>query len=200
MSLNNCNLLTLALGCVLILGCSRQGSGEISATAAAVAVPDGSVQSRQATAREKAELDEAIRKEKTIDERFPGSPTPWGSASERVTGVFVPGVLKLAGGASVRLDGIRCDEKAVGYLRRILQEKAVSVVVLPAKGVTTQPVPAEVWSVDTDLQRQGLATTPSYSNVVETAITSGWCQVEASPTSKHNERYAALAQAFQSAR
>ena len=190
----------LLSGCVLGVGCSQPGSQEISATAAAVASSDGSVQTREVTARERAELDEAIRKGKAIDEHFPGSPTPWGSASERVTDVSVPGVLKLVDGRSIRLDGIRCDEKAVGYLRRILQDKGVSVVVVPAEGVTTQPIPAEVWSVDPDLQQQGLAKSPSYSNIVETAITSDWCVVEASLTSKHNERYAALAKAFQPAR
>ena len=190
----------LLLGCVLGAGCGPQDRQEISATAAAVASSDGSVQTREATARERAELEEAIKKGKAIDERFPGSPTPWGLASERVIDVSVPGVLKLVGGRSIRLDGIRCDEKAVGYLRRILQGKGVSVVVLPAEGVTTQPIPAEAWSADTGLQQQGLAKSPSYSNVVETAITSDWCQVQVSPTSKHNERYAALAKAFQPAR
>jgi len=190
----------LLLGCTLTLGCGSQSGHEVSATAAAEASSDGSVQSREATTREKAELDEIIQKKGAINERFPGSPTPWGAASESVTDVSVPGVLKLAGGRSVQLDGIRCDEKAVNYLRRILQGEAVSVIVLPAEGATTQPIPAEVWSADNDLQRQGLAKSPAYSNVVETAITSGWCEVVASPTSKHNERYAALAQAFKAAR
>ena len=201
MSLSNCKFLVLLFCCALTLGCSPQDDHEIFATAAAEASSDGSVRTRQATSREIAELNEGIRKRNEIDKQFPGAPTPWGSASERVSDVFVPGVLKLAGGRSVQLDGIRCDEKAVGYLRRILQEDAsVSVVVLPAEGVTTQPIPADVWSADTDFQQQGLTKGPSYSNVIETAITSGWCQVEASPTSKHNARYAALAHAFQSAR
>jgi len=130
MSLSNCKFFVLLFCCALALGCRPQDDNEISATAAAEASPDGSVRTRQATSREIAELNEGIRKRNEIDKQFPGAPTPWGSASERVTDVFVPGVLKLAGGRSVQLDGIRCDEKAVGYLRRILQEDASVSVVL----------------------------------------------------------------------
>jgi len=161
-----------------------------------VASSDGSAKVRKATEREKAGLKESTEKREAVDARFPGSPAPWGSPSERVTDVSVPGVLKLKGGRSVQLDGIRCNEEAVGYLRRILQDNTVSVVVVPSVESPTQPIPAEVWSADTDLQSKGLATSPAYSNIIETAITSSWCQVEATPTSKHNERYAALAKAF----
>ena len=187
----------LLLTCALNFGCSERSEHEISASATAETSSDGSVKVRKSTANEKARLDGDIQKRKQVDDRFPGSPTPWGSSSERVTDVSAPGVLRLAGGRIVQLDGIRCNEEAVGYLRRMLQDSSVSVVVVTSGESTTQPIPAEVWTADTDLQTKGLAIAPSYSNIVETAITSGWCQVEATRTSKHNERYSALAKAFQ---
>ncbi len=199
MSSTTFKFLLLALGCALTMSCRERDTNEVSVAATTEASSEGSVKARKATATEKARLEEDNQKIKAIDERFPGSPTPWGSASERVTDISVPGVLKLAGGRSVQLDGIRCNEEAVGYLRRILQDDTVTVVVVPSGGSTTQPIPAEVWSADTDLQSMGLATSPVYSNIIQTAITSAWCQVEVTPTSKHNERYAALAQAFQRA-
>jgi hypothetical protein len=187
----------LLLAFAPILGCNEQNGHEVSATAASDAFSDGSVTARKVTAREKRELEAEIQKQKAIDERFPGSATPFGLPSERVTDVSVPGVLKLEGGRAVRLDGVRCNEEAVGYLRRWLQGATVSVVTIATTESTSQPVPVEAWAADTRLQADGLAKTPAYSNILETAITSGWCQVEATPTSKRIERYAALAQAFQ---
>ena len=187
----------LLFSCAFIFGCSEQNGREISATAVAEAASDGSTTVRKATLEEKSELEADIQKRKAIDERFPGSPTPFGSPSERVTDVSVPGVLKLESGRIVRFDGVHCNEEAVGYLRQWLQGATVSVVVVATTQSTAQPIPAEVWAADTDLQTKGLATSPAYSNILETAITSGWCQVEATSTSKRIERYTALAQSFQ---
>jgi hypothetical protein len=197
MSSKYLGLFLLVTWFALVVGCGRRDAHEMSATAAAEASADGSVQVRKATAIEKASLAEDIAKRKTIDERFPASPTPWGAAGERVVAVSVPGVLELEGGRKIQLDGIRCNEQAVGYLRRVLQGDTTSVVVVTADASAGQPTPAEVWTADTDLQLKNLATGPSYSNIVEAAITSDWCKVETSATSKRNERYAALARAFQ---
>ena len=184
--------LFLLVICVLFVGCSEREDHQISATAAATALPDGSVQVRDATARERASLEKTVEKREEIDKRFPGSPVPRGAPSEHVIEVSVPGVLKLRDGRSVQLDGISCNEKAAGYLRRLLQEDSVSVVVLPSGEATTQqPIRAEVWSVE------NLTVGPSYSNVVETAITSGWCELAPTLTSERRDRYIALAQAFQ---
>lgn len=133
-----------------------------------------------------------MKKLKAINVRFPSTPSPIGAPSERVTEISVPGILKLEGGRRVRLDGIRCAEEAVGNLRRIMQGDTSSVVVLASGASATQPIPAEVWLVDRLSTSQA-----AYSNVAETAITSGWCNVETTSTSKQNERYAALAEAFQ---
>lgn len=188
----------LLLGCAATLGCSepQRDAHEISAGAATQASSDGPANTRAATASEQGELEAAIQKRKSVDAQFPASPVPWGAPGERVTDVAVPGVLTLAGGRRAQLDGIRCNEQGVDYLRRILQDDGVTVVVVPSAQGTAQPVPAEVWSADSDLQSKGISTSPAYSNVIETAITSAWCQVEATPSAKRNARYAALAQAF----
>jgi len=180
-------------------GCGKQDSVEISASAAARANSDGSVSVHKPTSQELASLNEDIAKREAVNRQYPGSETPWGASSERVTGVSVPGILQLQNGREVRLDGIRCDERAVGYLRRLLVDETTTVAVLPSVESQGEPVPAEVWSVDKALQVKGLTTTPSYSNVTEIAITSGWCQLEPTTTCKHNERYAALSAAFAAA-
>ena len=182
-----------------LLGCSQQREAQISASATAVSMPDGSTQTRKSTAREKASLAEDLAKVEAINAQYPGSQTPWGAPSERAVQISVPGTVELQSGKKVRLDGIRCDEKAVGYLRRMLLDETISVIVIPSREDAAQPVPAEVWSADKELQNKGLVKSPAYSNVTETAIKSGWCEVEATQTNKHNERYAALAKAFQPA-
>jgi hypothetical protein len=129
-----------------------------------------------------------MARHEAIDARYPGSQTPLGARSERVLEVSVPGILKLESGRTVRLDGITCNAKAVGYMRRVLFDHGVTVVVLPSTNSQTSPVPAEVWMVDKSFQDA-----TSYQNINETAITSHWCEVKTSSTSKYNARYAALA-------
>jgi hypothetical protein len=146
---------------------------------------------------EKAKVLQQIRTRNLIDKRYPGDPIPWGVPSERVAKVMIPGILDLEDGRRVRLDGIRCDERAIHYLSRLLQDPSVSVVVLPSTPNKISPIPADVWMVDDDLQLKGVTISPTYSNLIETAITSGWCDVQATATSKYNARYAALAKAFQ---
>jgi len=197
MSRTNLGACLLLVGCIATLGCSERTNREITASAAAEVSSDGSVKVRKATASEKTRLEEGIKRAEAIDERFPGSAAPRGAPTDRVTEISVPGILKLQSGRSAQLDGVSCNEEAVGYLRRMLEGSNISVVILPSVETTTQPFPAEVWSIDSELQVKGITAGPGYSNIVETAIKSGWCKVEATPTSKHNDRYAALAQAFQ---
>src|SRR6185312_1247849 len=183
------SLIAFVAMCALVVGCQKQGSTEISASAAAEASTNGSISVRNATPQEVANLSESSAKIEAINARYPGSQTPWGKSSERVIGITVPGILELQSGRKVQLDGIRCGEKAVGYLRRLLQDDTTTVAFLPSVESQSEPVPAEIWSVDTNLLAKKLTTGPSYSNVTETAIKSGWCQVEATPTCKYNERY-----------
>jgi len=182
----------LALVCVVSGGCTRQDSQGLKNDSAP------SIHVREITADERARIDMDIKKGEAVDAQFPGSPIPWGAPTVKISQVVVPGILKLASGKRVQLDGVRCNEQAVSYLSRVLQGSTVSVVVVPSdESRSSEPIPAEVWSVDDTLQLKGLTTTPSYSNIVETSITSGWCHVEATQTCKRNERYAALARAFQ---
>lgn len=190
------SLILLACSCVLNVACTSQHASGLSASATAESSSDGSVQARESNAAEVADIQRTIRKREAVDALFPGSSIPLDASQERVVAINVPGILELEDGRKVRLDGIGCDAIAVGYMRRILQEKSVSVVVLPSSRSNVTPIPAEIWTADTDLQTQGLAKSPAYSNLTETAITSGWCKVEATATSKHNARYAALAKMF----
>jgi len=190
------SLVVLVAICGLVVGCENQKSVEVSASATATASSDGSVSVHGATGEEVARLKEQNARREAVDAQYPGSQTPWGAPSERVIEISVPGILKLEDGRKVQLDGVRCGEEGVSYMRRMLQDETTTVAVLPSIESQAEPIPAEVWSVDTDFQSKNLATSPSYSNITETAITSGWCDVKATPTCKHNERYAALAQAF----
>ncbi|HET6912519.1 MAG TPA: hypothetical protein VFH71_04125 [Rhodanobacteraceae bacterium] len=191
------SMIFLASACVFVAACGEQHNSEFSASATAEQLSNGSVKIRSSTSGEKADVEEAIKKRDAIDSRLPGSSIPLNAPSSRVTEVTAPGILQLADGRKIRLDGIRCENTAaIGYLRRILRDKSVSVIFLPS-GQKISPIPAEVWMVDTGVQ--SATSSPAYSNLNETAITSGWCQVEATPTSKHNARYAALAKAFQGA-
>ena len=188
--------LLLLCGCALV-SCGKQQSVTLTAGAVAEASPGGRVTTRTPTSQEIADLQRNIAQREAIDAHYPGSSAPLGVHSERVIGVSVPGILKLQGGRTVRLDGITCNETAVAYLRRVLQDKNVTVVVLPSDNRRTNPAPAEVWSVDKSLQLQHVTSGPSYSNINETAIASDWCEAHATATNKHNARYAALASAFQ---
>jgi len=181
----------MLLACALIVGCSDRGAGDLSVSATTEASSDGSVHVRKATAAEKDQLEKHRKIRQAIDERFPGAQAPIGAPSERVSEVSVPGIIKLESGTIVRLDGIRCAEEGVTYLRRMLQDSTTSVIIFPSGDLTSQPTPADVWMVDQ------LSSSQAYSNLAETAITSGWCNVEPTGTSKHKERYAALAEAFQ---
>ena len=193
------SLVILVGTCGLLAGCEKHGKVEVSASAAAEAASDGSVSTRKPTPQELASLNEITEKIGAVNAQHPGTQTPWGASSERVVEISTPGILELQSGRKVRLDGIRCDERAVGYLRRVLLDETTTVAILPSVEGQAEPVPAEVWSVDKNLQVKNLAASPSYSNLTEAAITSGWCQVEATPTCKHNERYAALFAAFHAA-
>jgi hypothetical protein len=192
---NSAILLFAACACALIAGCKEQRSFKLTASAAAEASPNGAITTRAPTSKELASLKNDIAKREAIDERYPGSQAPRGLQSKRVVAVSVPGILQLSDGRRIRLDGIRCDEEAVGYLRRVLQAKDVTVAVLPSSSSYANLIPAEVWVVEGSSQLQRI-TGPSYSNINETAITSQWCKVEATPTNSHNARYAALAKAF----
>ena len=188
-------LLFAVCTCALIAGCKEQRSFKLTASAAAEASPGGAITTHAPTSKELAGLKNDIAKREAIDARYPGSQVPRGLQSKGVVAVSVPGILQLADGRRVRLDGIRCDKKAVSYLRRVLQAKDVTVAVLPSANSHANPTPAEVWVVEGSSQLQSI-TGPSYSNINETAITSRWCKVEATPTNPHNARYAALAKAF----
>jgi hypothetical protein len=190
--------LTLLLCGALIVGCEKQHSIEPTASATAEASEDGSISVRSSTPQEVARLQNDIAKREAVDARYPGMTAPKGAPSQRVTNIVVPGILTLDDGRTVKLDGVRCDSQAVGYLRRVLMRDGDSVVVIPTAESTGEPIPANVWSMAM-IKLDGSVPSPSYSNPIETAITSGWCKVEATPTCKYNERYAALAEAFQAA-
>ena len=196
---------TVRISCCLIVacsavavGCTRHADPEIAASAAADARPDGSIVDRESTAAERTSLKGTVEKHETVDAQYPRPQPPYGVPTQKVVRVSVPGLIQLEGEHTVRMDGIVCDEQAISYLRRLLLDETVSVVVTPSAANLGEPTPADVWTVDSFLQTKDSNAPLSYSNPIETAITSGWCAVEATATCKHNDRYAALARAFQS--
>ena len=105
------------------------------------------------------------------------------------------GEIVLNDGRTIRFDGVSCSEQGYEYLSRLFLDPSSSLVVVttgsPVEGVT----PAEVWIVE-DREGGGI----SYSFPVDAGISSGWCDPKPSSTSPHNDRFAALATAFDAER
>lgn len=176
----------ISLFCALLMACSGEHDEQITAVAVVSNQSDGTTQTLKPSDRQ---LQRISKTTEAVDSLHPRSDPPFDAPSKSVAHVTVPGVLKLVDGTNVIMDGVRCEKQGVEYLNRVLMDKSISVIVIPSVEGSAEPVPAAVWTRDQDLG-------PSYSNIVETAITSGWCAVEATQTCRHNARYAALAEAF----
>jgi hypothetical protein len=176
-----------------LTACDRNGSTESTAHATAVARSDGSVTVREATANETSRLSQSMETLRAVDAQYSRPEPPYGSPTQKVIQVSEPGILKLRDGTTVRMDGISCKGQGIEYLRRLLLDQAISVAVIPSTSTAGGDVPADVWIRDESSE----TSRASYSNVIETTITSAWCAVEPTQTCRHNERYAALARAFQ---
>jgi hypothetical protein len=184
-----------AVAVLVTAGCTSDH--EVSATVAAESNEQGQTKVRSPTAAERANLDETMRKMAQVDARFPRPPIPKNVPSDLPIGVTAPGIVELQNGRHIRIDGVSCSNQGIEILRRMMIDKTTRVIIIPSTSDPSKdPMPADVWTVDSFLQDKMPGAGLDYSNVVETAITSGWCTVEPTATSKHNERYAALETAF----
>lgn len=176
----------------LLVACRQGGDTEVAGSATAQMQSDGTLRTKAASKDEVNSVSRTAEALKSVDERYPRSEPPYEVAVRKVAQVSEPGIIQLGDGVLVRMDGIRCDSEGVEYLSRILRDEAVSVAIIPSVSADATPIPADVWIRD----ESSAASSPSYSNVIETAITSRWCSVEPTQTCRHNDRYAALARAF----
>ena len=122
-----------------------------------------------------------------IDARYPRPPLPPLDAPlYRVTAVESSGRIVLEDGRALGMEGIDCSEEGFGYLSRLLLDEDFRVV-LPATGGPPGQGSPEIWVADISTRQPGRSA--SYSLIVETALTSGWCR----PNGAASERYRALA-------
>src|SRR5262249_23894582 len=125
-----------------------------------------------------------------VNKRFPAPMAPRGVTGSGVVRLSDEGVFTLADGDRVYMDGVSCFAEGLEALRRVVLDKDVVVVV--SRRSSGPPAAADLGSAKT---MSGFIE-PAYSAIAETAITSGWCRPVSSPTNPHNQRYAALAEAF----
>ena len=184
-----------SLACLIMAACSS-GNSELSASAAAVANADGSTSIRQATSAELSELNETVTTAAKVDQRFPPSEPPTNVQAIKANGVVAPGLLQLEDGCRVRMDGVTCSPEGIEYISRLALDATTAIAYIPSSSEIQDPVPAEVWLVDSSLHDTDSSLGLSYSSIAETAIKSGWCIPIRTPTNPHNDRYQALYEAF----
>jgi hypothetical protein len=179
---------------LLLVGCQQheasQGS-HVTATSTAVLNEEGNVRTRAPTQVEFAAVKASAEKLREIDRQFPRPAIPARISPAKATRMLPRAAIELTDGRAVRLDGIRCSPIGLKHLSRLILDPNVSLLVVPTGPASEQVVPAEVWTAET--LDDGLVT---YSLPAESALTSGWCDVEPTATSRHNDRYAALVAAF----
>jgi len=189
----------LVLGAVLATGCDRESDapsdGALSASAAAESDSSGRVVMRGLTPEELALHADIRERSEAVDRRFPRGAFPQHVPRTRGVRMLPTGEIVLNDGRTIRFDGVSCSEQGYEYLSRLFLDPSSSLVVVttgsPVEGVT----PAEVWIVE-DREGGGI----SYSFPVDAGISSGWCDPKPSSTSPHNDRFAALATAFDAER
>jgi hypothetical protein len=124
-----------------------------------------------------------------IDAKFPSPEIAIdGATLYRVAKVEGDGRLVLDKGLILKLDGIGCSTDGIGYISRLLTNPTARIAFSASSKDLTQPIPADVWLVDISSLQSG-QTTPSYSMLAETALTSGWCVPERSTTSTTSTKY-----------
>ena len=186
--------------CFLLAACSRHpppsGNISVSAAATAEAQPDGSVKVRDATRGEISSLDKIIATTAAIDRLHPPSEPPTKAVAIKPVSVSVPGVVTLTDGRRAQMDGVLCSREGVDYISRLSLKKATSIAVVPSSSRNQDPLPAELWLVDSFLHDKDPSFGLAYTSIAETALKNGWCTPERTLTNKHNDRYRALYDAF----
>jgi hypothetical protein len=178
---------------VQLTACQQHDASQTGASVAAVD-QQGNVHTREPTAEELARVQTSQDKIEEINRRFPRAEIPAGVSPSTAVGVLPTGAVELSDGRKVRLDGLKCSDAGLEYLARLLVDPNSSLLVVPTGQIKDGVVPADVWTLE---KLDGGAL--SYSFPAETALTSGWCDVDPS-MSKQNDRYRSLVEAFHTER
>jgi hypothetical protein len=168
---------------------------EVSASATAERSSDGTIVSRPATTAEIEDLHQFRNRLKEIDRKYPGPQILKNAKLFRVTSVDNNGIITLEDGQRIRLEGMKCSPETPDYLRRLLLGDMDRVVYILSSTSSDSPA-AYIWhaslSLMNDPEMKKFVTGPSYSPLNESALTSGWCTPERSPSNAYNDRYEAL--------
>jgi hypothetical protein len=193
-----CQVLGILISLAIALGCDRtsndSGGQQITASATAATDASGNVVTRESTAEELSRITDVRERAMAVDQRFPPGAPPTGTPHTKGSRMLPEGELVLADGRAVVLDGVSCTSQGYEYLSRFFLEPTASLIVAETGPADGGKVPAEVWVVEP------LGSGTSTSFPVEAGITTGWCDAKRSPTSPHNDRFAALEAAFASER
>jgi hypothetical protein len=183
---------------LLLVACAehtkRAETESLEAISTVEARSDGTVVEATASDAQLAETKRIHEAMRLIDDKYlpPTVPDPQ-SPVYRVAGMSTEGIVHLAGGMQVRLDGINCSQEGVSKLSRIMLDPEAAVAFAPSSPSNVQPVAAEVWLVQyLDLGADKPA--PSFTRIAESALLSGWCTPWKTATSMaYDGRYAAIA-------
>lgn len=178
--------------CVALIACapSQNQSKRVEAAYTGTVSASGEISTHKSTPSELAELKETTDVADQVNRLFPPPGAPRGVKGSSLVNVSEDGVLQLANGDRVYMDGLSCSTEGLDNIRKLLADKDTVVVV--ARRSPGTPSPAELWSAT---QWEGLKE-PAYSPFPEAAISSGWCDPVTSSTNPYSRRYQALAEKF----
>lgn len=163
---------------------NAESDTELTSTAT-VANVNGQTTKQPTSAAEIAEMNAVQAKLAAIDAKYPPPKFDPKGRLYRVIGVQPNGDIVIDSGAVLRMDGVECSPGGVANINRVLSDDSARVA-FEATGGNATPIPAQVWIVDVASQ-----SSPQYSLIAETALTSGWCEPKALAAAQH-PRYVAL--------
>ncbi len=158
---------------------------------------DGAMQTKNVdcTAKELEDVNALDSKITSIDDRYPAPEPPLNALRLKAIGVAAPGLIRFRNAPTIRIDGIRCPQDGIERLSKKILAADAEVVISPDEPVVHGPLPAVVWLTYVKSAKEPAAS-EMFSSIADAALMNNWCEAEYSSTSKYNERYAALAQAF----
>ena len=189
---------------LLLFGCNEGNKNDketqtISASATAVRKSDGTLEVRDSTKSETSKLDQNINRHSEINKNFP---LPWNFEDtaklklHKIKSVSEQGVITLEDDTTLILEGVKCDSEAPNYIPKLLSSDTDRIAFIPSTDSEIKPTPAYIWHASLFLMQdpdtKDFVTSPSYSSLNETVITSGWCVAEQTENNKLFERYRAL--------
>ena len=197
---------TIICACLLLLlfGCKEGNKSDnetktISASATGIRKSDGTIEVRDSTKNEESRLDQNIKRHNEINRKFP---LPWKFEDTaklklyKIKSVNEQGVITLEDNTTLILEGVKCNSKDLKYIAKILSSDTDRIAFIPSTDSEIIPTPAYIWHASLflmqDPEMKGIVTSPSYSALNETVITSGWCVAEQTENNKFYERYQAL--------